>query len=124
MMNKEAADLKTFSMTVMCWLDAQDAANQQLRISIKKLVDVQLTPCSIKLPFNAERITWTAKVGNRGPFELSNNIENPDYLALLEFLKTHADGALASEGFYYWVFTDGVTIGRKPSNKVQRRALR
>ena len=76
--------------------------------------------CSIKLPFNVDRITWTPRVGNKGPFELSDDYENLDHKLLLSFLKEYAGGALASQGFFYWVFTDGKSLGRKPSKQVRR----
>jgi hypothetical protein len=74
---------------------------------------------SIKLPFNVDRITWTAKVGKKGLFELSDDYESPDHKLLLSFLQEYAGGALSSQGFFYWVFVDGVSIGRKPSNQVR-----
>jgi hypothetical protein len=84
-------------------------------------VKEEATPRSIKLPFKAENISWITKTGPRGPFELSNDYNNLDHKALLEFLKTHAGGAIVSQGFYYWIFPDAKTVGRKPSNQVQRR---
>ena len=123
-MNKEVADLKTFSMTVLCWLDAQEAANQQLRISIKKLTSQNMnappSEGSVELPFHVENLLWTLKEGAKGPFQLSDDLDNPDHEALLTFLKS-AGGSVASEGYYYWIFPDGKTIGRKPSNQVKRR---
>ena len=35
-----------------------------------------------------------------------------DYWAMLEDLKTH-DGKLTREGFFYWLFRNGSTVGRK-----------
>jgi hypothetical protein len=98
-MSKEEPHNKSVKVEVsaedfLIWLDGQDAANQQLRMALKVLVDqnanVQVTPRSIELPFQAENIKWTPKVGNRGPFELSEDYENPDHRQLLEFMKTHA----------------------------------
>jgi hypothetical protein len=129
-MSKEEQHLKSVKVVIfaedfLIWLDGQDALNQQLRMSIKKLtgqnMNVQLTPRSVELPFDPNRITWVPRTGGKGPFELSSDENNPEHKALLEFLREHAGGAMVSEGQYYWIMNDGKSIGRKPSNQVQRR---
>src|SRR5271157_2362999 len=74
-----------------------------------------------KLPFNVSKIQWKPKQGDHGPFELSDDYSNVDHQQLLVFMEKHAGGAVTSDGFYYWIFTDGKTIGRKPSNQVSRK---
>jgi hypothetical protein len=123
--HNKSVKVEVFAGDFLIWLDGQDAANQQLRMALKVLVDqnanVQVSPRSIELPFKAENIKWASKVGGRGPFELNEDYENPDHKQLLEFMKQHAGGAISSQGFYYWVFSsDGKTIGRKPSSQVRR----
>jgi len=69
--------------------------------------------CPVKLPFNASKIRWRQAEGLKGPFELSDDYENPEFKALLKFLVEFAGGAVSSEGFFYWVFPNGSVIGRK-----------
>lgn len=122
----KAVQVVIFAEDILIWLDAQDAANQQLRMAIRKLTaqdsDVRLTPRSIVLPFHVDKITWVPRTGDKGPFELSNDESNPEHKALLEFLNEHAGGAMVSEGQYYWIMNDGKSIGRKPANQVKRKS--
>src|SRR5271157_793972 len=67
-----------------------------------------------KLPFDVSKIQWKPKQGDHGPFELSDDYNNPDHQSLLTFTKEHAGGAMTSQNFYYWIFQDGKTVGRKP----------
>ena len=68
---------------------------------------------SVKLPFDASKIQWQKRQGEKGPFELSEDFNSPDHKALLKFLNEYAGGCINSEGFFYWVFPSGSTIGRK-----------
>jgi hypothetical protein len=65
------------------------------------------------LPFDVSKICWKQAEGKKGAFELSEDFENPEHGALLKFLVELAGGSVESEGFFYWVFQDGRTIGRK-----------
>jgi hypothetical protein len=124
MTESKSVKVELFAEDLLIWLDGQDAANQALRISIKKLiaedVNVQVTPRSIELPFKADRIAWTPRTGGKGPFELSSDENNPEHVNLLKFLREHAGGAMVSEGQYYWIMNDGKSLARKPSSQVKR----
>jgi len=76
-------------------------------------VEEALTRGSVKLPFDASKIHWQQRQGEKGPFELSEDTGNPEHKALLKFLNEYAGGCINSEGFFYWVFSNGSTIGRK-----------
>jgi hypothetical protein len=67
----------------------------------------------VKLPFDVSKTRWRRAEGLKGPFELSDDTGNPDHKALLKFLVELAGGAVSSEGFFYWVFPNGSTVGRK-----------
>lgn len=69
--------------------------------------------------YNPENIKWNKAEGNRGPFQAypKRGVEpekTADYLNLLADLKQH-DGKLTKDGFYYWLFLNNITIGRKKS---------
>jgi hypothetical protein len=68
---------------------------------------------SVELPFDPNKIQWTQQKGTKGPYERSDDVNNPDHKALLKFLTEHAGGCISSEGFFYWTFTDAKSIGRK-----------
>lgn len=67
---------------------------------------------TIKVGWNPEEIQWIETQGNKGPYERSEDMENPQFKALLMDLKTH-DGKLRKNGYFYWKFDNSETVGRK-----------
>jgi hypothetical protein len=65
-----------------------------------------------KLECDPESIKWEQTQGNRGPYERSSDINNPDFKALLKELASH-EGRITQNSYFYWVFKNGSTIGRK-----------
>jgi len=64
--------------------------------------------------YDVEKITWQTKTGERGEFELADikeNKDNIDFDALLADLKQKE--RMTVKPFFYWLFSDGETIGRK-----------
>jgi hypothetical protein len=46
---------------------------------------------------------------------MSEDTTNPEHKALLAFLNEHVPAkCVNSGGFFYWVYGNGTTIGRKP----------
>lgn len=69
--------------------------------------------------YDVSKITWAKRTGQKGDFELCDAISNKDssdYKALLEDLNEHK-GQVSKDGLFYWLFTDGKTIGRKSQTK-------
>lgn len=70
---------------------------------------------SPKLPFDATKIQWQDKENEKGKFQSSEDTNNPEHKALLAFLNEHVPSkCVQSEGQFYWVYSNGTTIGRKP----------
>jgi len=70
------------------------------------------------LPYNPENIKWIRAEGQKGPYErYPAPAQKPqmtvDYTNLLADLRKH-DGRMVRNGMYYWLFSNDVTIGRKP----------
>lgn len=68
-------------------------------------------------PFRADvsKIHWEKAEDQEGPYEKSQDINNPDHKELLKML-----GATEGSTFYgyiYWILQDGSTIGRRPKKK-------
>jgi hypothetical protein len=101
--------------------DGLRQASDALDDLVQLLVPQNITKGSTELLFNVSKIPWKPKQGDHGPFELSDDYGNVDHQQLLAFMEKHAGGAVTSEGFYYWLFPDGKTIGRKPAKQIQRR---
>jgi len=91
-------------------LQIADACNEQLD---------SLNPAA-KTEFNPEKIPWTKANGQSGPYERYPAFQqqadelNMDYQALLAELRRH-NGKLSHNNLFYWLFSDGKTIGRKPA---------
>jgi len=76
---------------------------------------VSATKGDPKLPFDAEKIQWIDQENDKGRFQKSEDVDNPDHKALLVFLSEHIPAkCINSGGFFYWVYGNGTTIGRKP----------
>ena len=76
-----------------------------------KLDDVELAQDT--RPWDPNRITWQEAEGSSGPYEKASDASNPDYQLLVKDLRSH-DGKLSRSGFFYWLFTTGDAVGRKP----------
>jgi hypothetical protein len=82
------------------------AAAKRVIIEQKALEEYECDP---------ERIHWTQKEGNKGIYERSEDSSNPDLKILVKDLEQHK-GALSKNGYFYWIFQDGKTVGRKAKN--------
>ena len=87
-------------------------------IASKKLIaeNKQLTE---EPEWNPANISWALAEGNRGPYERSQGSTNLDFNALLKDLNEH-DGKLSKDGYFYWIFQDSKTVGRKKAKTTQR----
>jgi hypothetical protein len=75
---------------------------------------------SPQLKFDAEKIPWKPMIrDNKSKWELVNLKDNPDNGDLKELIGflDNAGGRVASEGFFYWLFPDKMTVGRQLNKK-------
>jgi hypothetical protein len=70
--------------------------------------------------WNPDKIKWEKAEGASGPYERSEDVNNPEFKALLKDLAAH-NGRLTREGFFYWTFKNGATIGRKKRADVKAK---
>ena len=62
--------------------------------------------------WNPQAIKWTEAQGSKGPYQRSEDINNLEFKALLKDLASH-NGKLTRDGWFFWAFQNGHTIGRK-----------
>jgi len=62
------------------------------------------------------KIRWEEAQGSSGLYERSEDVNNPEFKSMLKDLAAHG-GRLSREGFFYWVFKNGTTVGRKGRNR-------
>lgn len=64
------------------------------------------------LQWDHSKIKWEKAEGTRGPYERSEDVNNLEFKSMLKDLAAH-DGKITREGYFYWVFQNGSTVGRK-----------
>jgi len=89
-----------------------DFCNAIEAAAVKLKHDLGASPQQVKYTWNPEKISWTDKQGEKGPFQISEDVNNTDFKALLQDLAAH-NGKLQREGYFYWTFKNGATVGRK-----------
>jgi hypothetical protein len=62
--------------------------------------------------WNPDKIAWTDKQGEKGPFQIAEDPNNLDFKSMLKDLATH-QGKLQRNRYFYWTFQNGATVGRK-----------
>jgi hypothetical protein len=110
-------DFKIFAEDIVDYCNAVESAAVKLRMQIEKLFGSEAkVKGSTKLPFVASKIQWQDRENEKGKFQVSEDYSNPDHKALLKFLN-EVGGCVASEGWFYWIYRDGSTVGRKLRRK-------
>lgn len=89
-----------------------DFCNALEAASVKLKHDLGASPEQVQWTWNPDKIQWTQQQGTRGPYEKSEDVNNPEFKAMLKDLQEHK-GKLHRNGFFYWVFQSGSTVGRK-----------
>lgn len=87
-----------------CLLGASDALDNLIQTESKTMFK----------EYDLEKVTWQTKTGQAGEFELADDKENrgnTDFDALLADLKQKEK--MTIKPYFYWLFSDGKTIGRK-----------
>jgi len=65
-----------------------------------------------KWTWGPDKIEWVETSGTRGLYDKASPQGTDDFKAMLIDLKKHS-GKLSRDGFFYWVFSDQATVGRK-----------
>jgi hypothetical protein len=103
-------DLKIFLEDFSDFLDGLEASCVKLENQIEKLSGSRLWA------WNPEKIQWSKAQGSKGEYERSEDVNSIDFKILLKDLAEYK-GSLVREGWFYWVFRNGATVGRKKKVK-------
>jgi hypothetical protein len=79
---------------------------------VKLKHDLGVSPGQGRYSWDPKKIGWTDKQGDKGPYQMSEDVNNLEFKAMLKDLASHK-GKLAMDGKFYWVFANGTTVGRK-----------
>lgn len=63
-------------------------------------------------PWDSGKVKWGKVQGAKGPYEKADPQATPDFRKMLADIKQHG-GKLSRDEWFYWVFTDQATVGRK-----------
>ncbi|MEM3697408.1 MAG: hypothetical protein QXZ02_03025 [Candidatus Bathyarchaeia archaeon] len=105
-------DFEIFLEDFYDFLDSLKASVVKMKQQIAKLVGVSEDKAEPKFSWNPDKIKWEKAQGVKGEFERSEDINNPEFKALLKDLAQH-NGKLTRDGWFYWTFKNGSTVGRK-----------
>jgi len=103
-------DLTIFLEDFVDFLDGLEASIVKMKRQIAKLVGV--AEAKPKFSWNPDAIKWEKAQGSKGEFEKSEDVNNPEFKAMLKDLAQH-NGKLTRDGVFYWVYKNGSTVGRK-----------
>jgi hypothetical protein len=93
----------TVIIALLEFLDAVEAGVSAAKQRIKEA----------KLPnWDPDKIKWEDAEGSSGQYQRSEDSNNPEFKAMLKDLQAHK-GKLTRNGYFYWIFKNGSTIGRK-----------
>ncbi|MGC8896565.1 MAG: hypothetical protein ACP5LB_07390 [Candidatus Bathyarchaeia archaeon] len=104
-------DFEIFLEDFCDFLDGLEASVAKMKQQIAKLVGVEEKP-KREWSWNPEAIKWEKAQGSKGEFERSEDVNNPEFKAMLKDLAQH-NGKLTRNGWFYWTFKNGSTVGRK-----------
>lgn len=90
---------------------------EETRAVVEAEKQLEKTPSSEGL-WDPEKIGWVEAEGARGPYQRYPAPHEKadltvDYENMLKDLKEHG-GKITRDSFFYWLWTDGATVGRKP----------
>jgi hypothetical protein len=102
------------SVALLEFLNAVEAGIASARQLIKEAKK------EAKIGWDPEQIKWEEAQGMAGPYQRSEDVNNPEFKAMLKDLQAH-DGKLTKEGWFFWVFQNGTTVGRKKRSQTPER---
>jgi len=107
----DSEDLKILAEDLLDFLNGLEASIVKMKMQLNKLFGLE-AEAKAKFSWNPDKISWQETEGFKGRYEKSSDVNSLDFKELLKDLASH-NGKLSRNGFFYWVFKNGSTIGRK-----------
>jgi hypothetical protein len=89
------------------FLNATEAGIATAKRLIKEAKNINQEPT-----WDPNKIKWKQAQGTSGSYERSEDLDSQDFKHLVKDLAQH-DGKLSKEAYFYWLFQNGSTVGRK-----------
>jgi len=83
-----------------------------LQMAVDAISEYVEKKASVDTPWNPNKVKWIPYEGTKGPYEKLSSEMSEDAKKMLADLKEKG-GKLMRDGFFYWVFSDMATVGRK-----------
>jgi hypothetical protein len=109
-------DLKIFADDTLDFLNGLEALCVKRRKQIEKLFGAEKPPS-----WNDKKIRWTNEQGPKGSFQKSEDVDSLDFKNLVKDLNAQK-GKLYRDGYFYWLWQSGSTVGRKLKGKAKAPA--
>jgi hypothetical protein len=65
-----------------------------------------------KYSWDMAKLSWEPAMGSAGPYERCEDDGGLEFKAMLKDIVAHS-GKLSKEGYFFWAFSNGLTVGRK-----------
>jgi len=95
------------------FLNATEAGIAAAKRLIKEAKSINHEPA-----WDPNKIKWLQAQGTSGPYERSEDLASQDFKRLVKDLAQH-HGKLSKEVYFYWLFTNGSTVGRKKRDQTK-----
>ncbi|MEM3627609.1 MAG: hypothetical protein QXZ25_06245 [Candidatus Bathyarchaeia archaeon] len=94
-------------------LDFLDAVEEGVK-AVRQLV------MQVKRVYDIDTIKWEKASGASGEYERSEDVDNPNFKALLKDVQAH-NGRMTVGDYFVWAFRNGSVLGRKPRKIGERK---
>lgn len=106
-------ETKILTDDLIDFCNALEASVIKLRSQIQRLYSPGSSPgLQREWSWNPERIIWELSEGWKGTYQKTEELTNPEFQAMLTDLAAHQN-KLSRDGYFYWTFQNGTTVGRK-----------
>jgi len=94
------------------WLQNGEAVREQIDEFLNLVAENHLAE------WNPNNIRWEKAEGPSGPYERAEKPQTPnrDWNLMIKDLEEHG-GRVTRGGYFYWMFTNGDRVGRKPRKR-------
>jgi len=101
------SELEKLREAVLLFCDGLDSVVTKLR------QDLGAEAKTETFNLRTEHINWSDQQGTKGPYQRSDDFDSRHHKELLKWLASKDGRARRKDGFFYWTFENGSTIGRK-----------
>jgi hypothetical protein len=102
-------DVKLLFDVLEDYANGMEATAVRLKVELAKIQGVE--PRKV-WSWSPDRIRWAEAYGSKGKYERGEDVTSLDFKSLLKDLAQH-NGFLLRDGFSYWSFKNGATVGRR-----------